>query len=255
ALWTEDAISIQEETGSRTEGREALLVEFQRFFGDYPQAQLMGQVDEVRFVGPDVAIVEGAATIKTGDEAPIRSLYTAVLHKQGDRWLIANSHERDMPRAPTAYDALQPLEWLVGTWQDETDEASVMTTVRWAPSRNFLIRSFEVSFKDGEGFSGTQLFGWDPLSQQIRTWVFNSDGSFGDGTVSKSDNDWLIKMNQIQSDGRLASGTNVLTRVDEDTLQIQKIGQSVDGEPVPASDPVNVTRVPDASAAAQGASR
>ena len=63
-------------------------------------------------------------------------------------------------------------------------------------------------------------------------------------------------MNQIQSDGRLASGTNVLTRVDEDTLQIQKIGQSVDGEPVPASDPVNVTRVPDPSAAAaQGASR
>ena len=50
-------------------------------------------------------------------------------------------------------------------------------------------------------------------------------------------------MNQMQSDGRLASGTSVITRVDNDTIEVQKIGESIDGEPIPASEPVTVVRV------------
>ena len=111
------------------------------------------------------------------------------------------------------------------------------------PSRAFLIRSFEATFDDGEPLSGTQIFGWDPRAQQIRTWTFNSDGSFGDGTVSKNGDEWMVKMNQMQSDGRLASGTSVITRVDNDTIEVQKIGESIDGEPIPASEPVTVVRV------------
>ena len=119
--------------------------------------------------------------------------------------------------------------------------------MQWSPSRAFLIRSYSAEFKDGEGYTGTQIFGCDTLAKEIRTWTFNSDGSYGDGTVSKNGVEWLVKLNQMQNDGQLASGTMVITRVDDDTLQIQKIGESIDGEPVPASEPITVVRTADAA--------
>jgi uncharacterized protein (TIGR02246 family) len=241
--WTTDAVSVQEETDARTEGRAAILADFEQFFRDYPKAQLAGAVEQVCPVSGDVAIAEGQITLATGEEEPTRSAFTAVLKKEGERWLIASSHERDLPVPATATDALQELEWFVGTWRDQTEGASVLTTVRWSPSRTFLIRSFEATFEDGEGFSGTQIFGWDPLAKQIRTWVFNSDGSFGDGAMSKNGDDWMIKMNQMQSDGHLASGTTVITRLNDDTIEVQKLGESIDGEPILASEPVRVVRV------------
>jgi uncharacterized protein (TIGR02246 family) len=243
--WTTDALSVQEESGERTEGREALRAEFKQFFADYPNTQLSGVVEHVRTVGTNVAVAEGEMTLVTDPGEPSQSAFTAVLEKQNNQWLIASSHERDLPSPPTSYDALKEFEWFIGSWQDQTEGALVNTTVRWSPSRAFLIRSYLAEFADGDSFSGTQIFGWDPLAKQIRSWTFNSDGSYGDGVVSKSGDDWLVKMNQMQSDGRVASGTSVITQVDDNTIQIQKIGESVDGEPVPTSDPVTVVRIAD----------
>lgn len=260
--WTADAVSVQEGTGERTEGREALQKEFQQFFADYPQALLSGSTDHVRMIGADVAVVEGAITLATGLDEPVQSTFTAVLKKQDDQWLIASSHERDVPTPTTSYEALRELEWAIGSWQDEIEGAKVTSTIRWSPSQAFLIRSYQAEYEDGDGTSGTQIFGWDPLAKQIRTWTFNSDGSFGDGTVSRNGDEWMVKMNQVQSDGTLASGTTVITKIDDNTLQIHKIGESLDGEPVPSSDPITVVRIAEIeeapaeeTAAVEGASR
>ena len=126
----------------------------------------------------------------------------------------------------------------------------MITTVRWSESRAFLIRSFNVQHDDGDSLSGTQVIGWDPLNKQIRSWTFHSDGSFGEGFASKNDKDWMIKMSHVHGDGRVSSGTQVITRVDDDTLSVQTIGETIDGELVPASDPVTVVRIEDADAAA-----
>ncbi|MGE3778241.1 MAG: nuclear transport factor 2 family protein, partial [Pirellulaceae bacterium] len=94
------------------------------------------------------------------------------------------------------------------------------------------------------------MIGWDPVRRQIRTWTFNSDGSFGQGTISKHDDDWLLKMWQIQSDGQLVAATQVMSRVGPDTMNVQVIGETVNGEPVPASTAVTVVRVREAGEAA-----
>lgn len=248
--WSADGVSIDLETGERTEGRESLQQEFAEFFKQYPQARLSGHADTVRMVRPDVALVEGQVTLVTGEGDPIESSYTALLVKEQDRWLINSSQERDLPQPATSYDALKELEWLVGTWQDDVENASVITTVRWSESRAFLIRSFNVQHEDGDSLSGTQVIGWDPLNKQIRSWTFHSDGSFGEGFASKNDKDWMIKMSHVHGDGRVSSGTQVITRVDDDTLSVQTIGETIDGELVPASDPVTVVRIEDADAAA-----
>ena len=115
------------------------------------------------------------------------------------------------------------------------------------PNQAFLIRSYSAEYEDGEQFSGTQVIGWDPLAKQIRTWVFNSDGSYGDGTVARHGQEWSVRMAHMQTDGRIATATHVINRLDDDTMEIQKIGEAVDGEPVPSSPPIKVVRVTDAA--------
>jgi uncharacterized protein (TIGR02246 family) len=250
AYWTADGLSVAEETGQRTQGREALQEEFSTFFEANPSARLTGEANHIRFVTANVAMVEGHTTLFVTDAEPVETAFSAVLVKDSDQWLISSSHERDLPVPATSYDALKELDWLLGTWEDQSEGAQVATTVSWSPNRAFLLRSFAAEFASGEALHGTQVIGWDPLSQQIRTWTFNSDGSFGQGTLSKHDEDWLLKMWQILPDGRLASATKALTRIDRDTMTVQTIAETIDGEPSPSSGQVTVVRTASPEAAA-----
>jgi hypothetical protein len=45
------------------------------------------------------------------------------------------------------------------------------------------------------------------------------------------------------ADGRLASGTQVITQIDSDTITVQTIAKEVDGVPEPTAEPVTMKRV------------
>ena len=246
AFWAEDGVSIAEETGQRTQGREALQSEFAAFFKDNPGAHLTGEITNTHPIRPDVIMLEGMTTLFIADAEPVQSAFTAILVKEGDQWLISSSQERDLPTPETPYDALKELEWLVGVWEDQSDAARVTTTVRWSPNRTYLIRSFLAQFEEGEALQGTQIIGWDPLNKQIRAWTFNSDGTFGEGTLARHDDEWHLKMWQILPEGQLATATKVMSRVDDQTISIDTIGETIDGAPVPSSEPVTVVRTGDA---------
>jgi uncharacterized protein (TIGR02246 family) len=244
-FWSPDSVSVAEDSGQRIEGREALQKQFATFFEEVPGARLTGQVTDIKIVRPDVAMVEGQTTLFVAGSEPVVSAFSALMVRDGNEWLISNSHERDLPPPTSPQVALKDLEWLIGTWQDQSEDSQVITTVRWSPNQAFLIRSFTAQLADTE-LQGTQIIGWDPLNRQIRTWIFSSDGSFGQGTISKHDDDWMLKMWQILSDGRLAAATQVITRVDDNTMTVQVIGETVNGEPSPTSTPVTVVRTADA---------
>ncbi len=251
ACWAVGATALNESTGERTVGREAIAEGLRTLFAATPDARLTGTVDSVRALRPDVAIAEGKVTLYIPGAEPAPSAFTAVLTKEGGEWVFESSQERDLPAPATPADALGELAWLVGDWRDDTDGVDAQSTVRWSANKAFLIRSFRADFDDGASFEGTQVFGWDPRTKQYRTWTFNSDGSFGEGDVSLNGDDTLIKMSHVQSDGEVSAGVLVLTRVDNDTMRVEKIGQSVGGAPVPQGEPVTVVRVesvsPDAS--------
>lgn len=241
AYWSEEAVSVDQETGERSRGREAIVAGFKELFTTSSGVRLTGQVNEVRRLDSDVTIAEGIVTLSTAESEPTRSAFTAVLVKQGGKWLLESSYERALPN-PTSHDALKELEWLVGDWRDQTDQAEVLTTVRWSPSEAFLIRSYRADYGEEEAFEGTQIFGWDPHEKQYRTWVFNSDGSFGEGILSRSSNQWLIRMSYKRSDGTVAAGTQILEPLDAETMRVERIGQTIDGVPVLAGEPVTVVR-------------
>lgn len=248
SMWSETGVYVDKESGAKAEGREAIQKDFEALFKEQPEARLAGELLDVRFIKPDVAMIEGRASVfYPGQETGVSS-FSGVMVKSGDKWLLDSVHETDIPLPATSRDALTDLEWMIGTWQDESKDAMVATQVRWSPNEAFLIRSFAARIGD-EDYEGTQVIGYDPAIEQIRSWSFYSDGSFGDAVWSKTNDEWIVKGTHRLADGRLAAGTQVITPIDENTLSVQLIAQSVDDEPVPSSEPIKVVRMADAPAA------
>lgn len=250
AHWVENAVYVDRETGTTIEGREAIEAEFATIFEANPDAQLVGEVTDISFVTDDVAIANGTATVYAPDANPSLATFSATFVHQGAAWLLHSVNESDVPLPETAYDALQPLAWMVGTWVDESDDLRVETRVSWAPGGSFLIRAFSIHSGEDTVKEGTQIVGWDPRAREIRSWSFDSDGSFGDGIWTESGGKWLIQSTQTLADGAAASGTFVFTPVDEDTFTVQLIGHEIEGEPQPTGETVTMVRSASEQAAA-----
>jgi hypothetical protein len=58
----------------------------------------------------------------------------------------------------------------------------VQTKVDWAGDKNFLVRRFNVKGREQDETDGWEIIGWDPERQQIRSWIFDSNGRFGEPT-------------------------------------------------------------------------
>lgn len=242
-FWTERCLYVDRESGKRSEGRQAILADINALFKEYPKTQISVQPDNVRFIKPDVAMVEGRVTVLSPGLEPDASVFSAVLSMQGDRWLIDSVQETALPTPASASDALKDLAWMVGEWTDATEGIDVKTRVRWAAKHSFLIRSYSVAIDGDEPYEGTQVIGWDPRTKQIRSWSFDSDGSFDEGTWSKHSNEWLARLTRTTPDGDLASGTQVLKKIDDDKYTVQTIGRELAGEPQPSTELVTVVRV------------
>jgi ketosteroid isomerase-like protein len=243
ACWTETATHTDRETGERTEGRAAIQADFTKIFAAQPSIKLSAALTRTKLITADVAHVEGLSTVIGGEGVPVESVFTAIMTRSGEKWLFDSIEETAAPVPATPADALQQLEWLIGEWTDETGDVKVRTTFRWSANRAFLLRSFVAESADGSGLEGTQVIGWDANLQQIRSWTFNSDGSFGSSTWSKNENSWLAKSSQTSPNGDISSGTYVLEQVDENSFTLQLIGHEINGDAQPVAPAATVTRV------------
>jgi hypothetical protein len=140
------------------------------------------------------------------------------------------------------YEHLKELEWMIGEWVDEGEEATITTVCKWTKNRNFMTRSFTVTFAEGLELEGTQVVGWDPVARQIRSWMFDSEGGFGQGRWTRQGNRWVVKASQVLKGGRRASAINVLTYVDQNTFTWQSIGREIAGELQPNVPEVTIVR-------------
>ena len=167
--------------------------------------------------------------------------------KRDGKWL--QDHIRDYPlpesaEESSAHDHLKELEWLVGDWIDESDEAEVRTTCRWSEHQAYLIRSFEVKVRGKASTTGSQRIGWDPRQKQIRSWVFDADGGFSEGFVARDGERWVMKSTGVLKDGRPVSATNVLTRVNRDTIRWTSVDRTVGAEVLPDAEEITLVRTP-----------
>ena len=168
--------------------------------------------------------------------------YTAVFVKRDGQWLFDRVTDKAKEVAPSHYEQLKALEWMVGNWVDKDDKVDIQTECQWTKNRNFLTRLFTVSV-DGElQMSGMQIVGWDPATKTIRSWTFDSNGGFAEGTWTRKGDRWFIRNKGVLADGRKSSMVNVIKKVDDDSFTWQTIERMAGGELLPNISEVLVVR-------------
>lgn len=243
AHWSPEAVYINPLSGSQVEGSEAIAKEFEAILAELKETKLTVDIESIRFISPGVAVENGVATLISSDEEPQESSYTAIHVKRNGKWLLDRVTEEDVPVVQSHYDQLKDLEWMIGTWLDSDESNQIETTCQWARNNNFIIRSFKVVVEDRIDTSGMQIIGWDPALGTIRSWAFDSEGGFAEGTWTKKDDRWIVESNTTLPEGQKGSSINIMTVMDENTFGWQSTGREVDGTILPDIDEVKITRV------------
>jgi hypothetical protein len=173
----------------------------------------------------------------------VATRYVSISVKNGDQWLISQLTETEAP-PQSAYSQLQALEWLIGNWEDKAGDQTVETKVNWVGDKNFLARTFKVKGTDQTETDGWEIIGWDPARQQIRSWIFDSNGGFGESTWANDGEHWLIQASNVLPDGSRSTAEHVLTRVDDNKFSWESQNRTFNGDPRPSLDKIEVQRLP-----------
>ncbi len=243
ALWSADAIYADPETGEEIVGRDALEKYFTNQLADN-DTKLKVDVTRVDFVSPNVAIERGVAHVISPNGEVEDSKYSAVHVRQDARWMLDRVTEEGVLNPPKSnYEHLKELEWMVGSWIDSDANVTIQTDVDWTKNKNFLTRSFSATIGDQVDMSGMQVIGWDPAAKRIRSWVFDSDGGFGEGKWKHgADGRWVIQYSGTLPDGGKMTGDNILTKIDDNSYGWQSINRQINGEILPNIDEVTIVR-------------
>jgi len=224
--------------GTVIAGREAILKGLKEFFAKNKGAKIAVQVNSARFLTPDVLVEKGVATV--ADES---TRYLCNYVKTGNAWLISELTETELPPIDAAELALGELSWLVGKWKDNGSGPGVEASIDWTKNQHFLRRSTKVNREDNDPLEATEVIGYDAANDKIRSWVFDSDGGFAEGSWKQEGNKWLINFTSTALDGTTASAQHVVTHIDDKKFTWESINRQSGGEVLPNIDKIEVVRV------------
>jgi uncharacterized protein (TIGR02246 family) len=242
--WSPDAVYLDRVTGEEVSGRDNLAKRFTALFKNQADSKMTVNTESIRFVSPNVAVEQGTSTETTGKNPPEEIPYTAVYVKRDGQWLLDRVTDQGKEEAPSHYEQLKPLEWMVGRWvdKDDDDNATIATDCNWTKNQTFLTRSYTVTVGDETKLSGMQIIGWDPAAKRIRSWTFDSDGGFAEATWEKKGDRWYIRNHGVLADGRKGTMTNVIRKIDDNSFTWQTVERTAGGELLPNIDEVVIVR-------------
>ncbi|MFM8634451.1 MAG: nuclear transport factor 2 family protein [Planctomycetia bacterium] len=207
--WSATGESIDLDSGDSTKGRDAVAGVFASLFERDADATIDIEIDSIKLVRSDVAVVDGVSLLSFNDATRAGSRFSAVVVREQETWVLSSVRETAVP-VPTTGRPLEQLDWLAGSWEDLGDELTATTHCSWNASRSFLTRSHVVAIDTGverssdgipsllpTGDTGpreiSEIIGWDPGVRQIRSWVFTSDGRFAEGVWSRDGEAWRVR--------------------------------------------------------------
>lgn len=242
-LFTPEAV-IFDENGHTTQGRDSIQESFAEIFRQHPQSHLDVAISSIRFVAPGVAIEDGTSTVLHAPDTTPRNTSYSVLHvKVGGKWQMASARDLENEEA-TAQSELEQLSWLVGEWVDESPDGLVRTKYSWSDNHVYLVSEFSMHIGGQTALSGTQRLCWDPLLDKVRSWVFDSEGGFSEGTWTRHGNEWIVKLSGVTRDGRAGSATHIIRRLSADKYSWQARDRIVGDEVTPDTHEIVVVRRP-----------
>lgn len=242
-LFTDDC-AIFEADGDALHGLKELEQDFKDDFADTPQGKISLDLQDIRLLGPDTAIEVGKTTFFPDGKTPTRvTQYEAVHVKVGERWLVSRVRSFNS-ESLTPYEYLRDLEWLVGDWIDEGPDSIVESTFTWDENKTFLLQKFVVKVKGQKVLHGSERIAWDPVAKHIRSWIFDSEGGFGERLWTYVDGTWFITARGTRADGDIMTSSNQLTRLSQDSMRIASIDRIIGDERMPNQVVIAVRKPP-----------
>ena len=239
-----DDIDYIDQDGVEIKGGGEMEKLFTEYFQASPGAKIAITIEELKRLTPDVQVDRGVVTVTSTSGLANSTRYVAVLAKKNDGWKICQLTET-AALAPTASTQLEALKWLIGNWENKDADQRVESKVEWAGDKNFLVRTFKVR---GEAETdGWEIVGWDPDRQQIRSWIFDSNGGLGESSWSYDHGHWLIRASNVLPDGSRSTAENGLTKVDDNQFAWESQNRTLDGESQPPVPKVVVHRTTSAT--------
>ena len=252
SLWSPEAVYANSSSGEQVVGRTAIEERFAEEFKESPGSRLTLSTQSIQFISPSVALEQGLASVALpaedakgdakGVEDADSASYSAIYVNRDGAWLLDRVTDEDLPVVVSNYDQLKDLEWMIGTWIDQDESATIVTTCSWTKNRNFITRFYSLTVGGQSEMAGLQVVGWDPVEKRVRSWVFDSDGSFGEGVWTKKGDAWNIQTVGTLPDGQRASSVNIMTFVDANSYTWQSINREAGGQILPNVDEVLVVR-------------
>ncbi|HLJ12254.1 MAG TPA: SgcJ/EcaC family oxidoreductase [Planctomycetaceae bacterium] len=245
ALFTPDGEYVDEK-GFVFHGRKAIEDEFTAFFKSNPETTIDVELTSMRSIAAGLLAADGATHFRRAKSEPaVVGRCSFVAAKDGAKWLIASLREVEAAGNQLSHhEQVQQLSWLIGEWIDEGSSSHVHFSCRWDESQNFLLRDFAVHVAGQKAITGTQRIGYDPITGHLKTWIFDSGGGYGDGYFHREGDSWVLHTSGVTSDGRMASGTNIFTRIDDHRMSWEGVDRVVGGERVPDIVKVTIVRKP-----------
>jgi len=231
SFWAPEGEYI-ESGGMRLVGRQAIEKAYQQYFKESKNAKIQIIVDSVRQIGDNLAIEEGRTMVTVAKAAPDLSQYTTTYVKQNGKWSMLSVKESSLTSS-ASQTGLKDLDWLLGNWVSELKGVTLTTAYRWLPGKKFMERTYFSSSKGKQQILGKQIIGIDPLSGDLMSWTFNTDGSHAVGIWAAVENGWLIESRGVTSDGMLTSAYNILSKIDENGCRWQSVNRTVNGIELP----------------------
>lgn len=238
-----DALYSNPITGESAQGKEAIEKFFKEKFAQEKKRRLEIAIKTIEFPNADEAIEQGVIKVTIDDQAPQQIAYQAEYRRENGKWLMSSFKEIELQEPSSNFERLQGLAWLVGKWEDSDDNVDILFDNQWDKYKNFLTQHFNMKIYGQNDIEGKQIIAWDPVKGVIRSWVFDSDGGFGEGTWEKVDKSWYVAMRYTLSDGRVGSSKNIYTPIDDRSYTFTSVEREVDGEILPDMNLVTVEKV------------
>jgi uncharacterized protein (TIGR02246 family) len=251
AQYAKDA-TYDEGEGAVISGRDEIRKALAANLAASPGTKMTIDIKSIRFT-KSRAIEIGVATLTPAKGEPTTVAYRAIHAKQPDgKWLMTSVGPDVTAAGATSAGALDDLSWMLGTWQDSEANVDVKCDCRWDAYRRFMIRTFVITEENRPPLEVTEVIGWDAADRIVRSWVFDSDGGFGQNTWSHRGDEWIISAKGTLADGGRASAVNIIRRIDDNSYTWSSTNRDVDGQMLPDVDDVKMVRVRDAQAAGGG---
>ncbi len=188
----------------------------------------------IRFLTADSAIEDGASEITApGESSPVKGRFSAVWLRQNGKWKLDSLRESRIVTdvAESTPERLAVLEPFVGQWSGQNANLTMRVTAAWNPTKTFLSRDLSMTDHGKVVFSAKQQVGWDPVRQEIHSWVFDNHGGHSEGSWSLEGNVWMVVVEGVYSNGLTSSATHLFKFIDRDTIVWKMIDSIVNGEP------------------------